>query len=133
MIISLSCDFVNKLQSRPVPLPLAVQYIISFPALYTKLGPLHLRAEYRQCSEKFMYSYWDKSYDLTRANIIGDNGFDLLGLHVENIKDNVSDETNKNVPTPFFPARSASCMVAKQLVPHVNLGPKTRGVICYYS
>ena len=26
--------------------------------------------------------------ELTRANIFGDNGFDLIGLHVENIKDN---------------------------------------------
>ena len=46
---------------------------ISFPALYTKIGPIDFRAEYRQCSDKFMYSYWDKSYDLTRANVSGDN------------------------------------------------------------
>jgi len=46
---------------------------ISFPALYAKIGPIEFRAEYRQCSEKFMYSYWDKSYDLTRANVSGDD------------------------------------------------------------
>ena len=44
----------------------------SFPAIYGKMGPLKLRAEYRQCSDQFMYSYWDRSYDLTRANVSGD-------------------------------------------------------------
>ena len=31
------------------------------------MGPLKLRAEYRQCSDQFMYSYWDRSYDLQRT------------------------------------------------------------------
>ena len=44
----------------------------SFPGLYTKVGPFDLKAEYRQCSDQFMYSYWDRSYDLTRANVRGD-------------------------------------------------------------
>ena len=45
----------------------------SFPAIHTKIGILDLRAEYRQCSDRFMYSYWDKSYDLTRANLSDGN------------------------------------------------------------
>jgi len=76
-IYGYALDFTFKLNRR---ISLYGQYAVldnngwgfSFPALYGKMGPIKLRAEYRQCSDAFMYSYWDRSYDLTRANINGD-------------------------------------------------------------
>ena len=76
-IYGYALDFTFKLNRR---ISLYGQYAVldnngwgfSFPALYGKMGPIKLRAEYRQCSDAFMYSYWDRSYDLTRANVNGD-------------------------------------------------------------
>ena len=76
-IYGYALDFTFKLNRK---ISLYGQYAVldnegwgfSFPALYTKMGPVKLRAEYRQCSKNFMYSYWDRSYDLTRANVSGD-------------------------------------------------------------
>jgi hypothetical protein len=40
--------------------------------LFTKLGPINFRGEYRMQSENFLFSYWDQAYDLNRA--IAQNG-----------------------------------------------------------
>jgi hypothetical protein len=35
--------------------------------MQAKLGPLNLKAEYRSNSRNFLFNYWDRSYDVTRA------------------------------------------------------------------
>ena len=35
--------------------------------LFSKLGPINFRGEYRMQSENFLFSYWDQAYDLNRA------------------------------------------------------------------
>ena len=40
-----------------------------------KLGPVQLVGEYRTSSRNFMFSYWDKAYDISRVSVL-DSGID---------------------------------------------------------
>ena len=35
--------------------------------MQAKFGPFNLKAEYRSNSKNFLFNYWDRSYDVTRA------------------------------------------------------------------
>ena len=49
-------DYKNNLGQGYVPI-----------GVQAKIGPLNLKAEYRSNTRNFLFNYWDRSYDVTRA------------------------------------------------------------------